>query len=166
MPIGGGGRTPDQFPGDRVEDAILIVSGTQYPVDIGEVSYVSGTGFAFKQDDGIALIRSGNINASDHEKLLQAVHLTDDNGPRGGLWSTGYVCDTGPWPFPTASVWWTDSTRTKRFMDQSVIRNVNRLIVSSSWRIFQSDGVTIADSYTDVITYNGVFETSRTRKQP
>jgi hypothetical protein len=46
----GGGRTPDEFPGQRIEDSILFVSGSQYPISDGEVTYVSGVGFRFKEE--------------------------------------------------------------------------------------------------------------------
>lgn len=168
-------RTPDEFPGERIEESgTLYISGSIFPSQIGELQYVSGssatagisTGFAFMQDDGVAFIRSGNINASDHERLRQLVHLSDEDGPRGSLFPSGYVRDTGPWPFPTASIWWTDSSRTIKYMQQTVVRNAQKLITTSSWQLFLVDGVTVTDSFTDVITYSGVFETSRTRTQP
>lgn len=164
MPIGGGGRTPDDFPGDRIEDAILIISGTKYPVTIGEVTYVAGAGFAFMQDDGIALLRSGSINSTDHETLRQLIHLAEEGGPWVGFGSP--IQDAGPMPFPTASVWWTDSTRSKKIVQKLITRNPNQSPATIQWQAFAADGVTVVESMTDHIVYNGAFELSRSRSSP
>jgi hypothetical protein len=164
MPIGGGGRTPDEFPGDRIEDAILILTGSQFPVDIGELSYVSGTGFAFMQDDGIALIRSGNFNPTDHETLSQLIHLAEGGGPFFGY--DNCVKDSGPWPFITASVWWTDTTRTKKIVEKLIMRNPNSSPSTIQWVAYGHDGVSVVESMTDRILYSGAFEVSRSRSTP
>ena len=54
-------RTPDEFPGERIEESILFVSGTQYPTKPGEVTYVEGVGFAFMQDDGLRTLSTGTM---------------------------------------------------------------------------------------------------------
>lgn len=166
MPIGGGGRTPDDFPGDRIEDAILIVCGSAYPVSVGEMTYVAGVGFAFMQDDGIALIRSGNLSAVDHEKLRQLVHLAEEGGPFEGFPSA--VRDIGPAgnAFPTGSIWWTDSTRQQKIVEKIITRNANQTPKTIQWKVYVSGSNTVAASVTDTITYNGIFETSRTRTSP
>jgi len=134
---------------------------------------LSGTNGITVTDNGpgttisVALsVPTGSMTPTQHELLLQLVHLANEDGPRGQLWTSGAVRDTGPWPFPTASIWWTDSTRAKKFLTNIVTRNSKQLIISSSWTVYQSDGVTVADSFTDSFVYNGVFETSRTRTTP
>jgi hypothetical protein len=109
---------------------------------------------------------SGSITPFDHMLLRQLVHLADVDGPRGIEWASGYLREQGPFPFPTASIWWTDSSKSKKLMEQVVVRNPIRLITTSSWRVFDFDGVTVVDSFTDLITYRGVVETSRTRIEP
>lgn len=110
---------------------------------------------------------SSSLSASQvHEILRELVHLDDSNGPRGQYWSTGLVSDTHNSPFPTASIWWTDSSRTQKVVECLVTRNSRRLPVTIQWKAYLSDGITVAESYTDTITYSGVFETSRTRNQP
>lgn len=164
MPIGGGGRTPDSFPGERIEDAILLLSGNVYPIDVGEVSYVSGAGLAIMQDDGIAFIRSGNFNPTDHQTLHQLVHLAEEGGPFFGFGNP--IQDEGPFPFPTASIWWTDSTRTKKIIEKLVTRNSNSSPATIQWQAFATDGVTVVESMTDKILYKGAFEVSRSRSSP
>jgi hypothetical protein len=159
-------QTPDDFPGQRNQDSILIVSGAIWPTSsVGVVTYVSGVGFAFNQDDGIALLRSGNFNPTDHEKLQQLVHLAD-GGPFVGFGTNNYVRDVGPRPFVTASIWWLDATRTKRIVDKYITRNPNSTPATIQWRAYASDGVTVVESMTDRILYNGAFEVTRSRSIP
>jgi hypothetical protein len=105
-------------------------------------------------------------NAQPHELLQQLIHLADDEGPRGSQWANNLVKDTGPMPFPTASIWWTDGTRTKKIVDAVITRNALQLPLTVQWRAYASDGVTTVETYTDTILYSGVFEISRTRSQP
>lgn len=148
----------------------LVVSGTVPPAarrlaaGAGVVLVDGGPGGQLVV--GLQPGSTGSLSPVVHEVLPQLVHLSDDDGPRGSLWPSGMVRDTGPQPFPTASIWWGDSTRTKKVVEQVVVRNAMRLIVTSSWRAYAVDGTTVVDSYTDVITYSGMFETSRTRTQP
>lgn len=48
-------RTPDSFPGDRLEDVIQFYSGSNLPETPGEMLYasgsVSGSGFFFKEEN-------------------------------------------------------------------------------------------------------------------
>jgi hypothetical protein len=105
-------------------------------------------------------------NAQAHELLKELIHLSDDDGPRGIQWPNNLVNDLGPVPFPTASIWWTDSSRTKKIVDAHVVRNPNKTPSTIQWKAYASDGVTVVESYTDTITYSGVFPTSRIRSQP
>jgi hypothetical protein len=104
----------------------------------------------------------------EHELLQQLIHLSDDDGPRGAQWANNLVKDTDTvTAFPSGSVWWTDSSRTKKVVDSVITRNSSQLPVTVQWRAYASDGVTVVESYTDTITYSGgVFEASRTRSQP
>lgn len=105
-------------------------------------------------------------NAKIHETLQELIHLADDDGPRGAEWPNNLVYDIEPVPFPLYTIWWTDSGRTKKIVDQVITRNSRKLPVTVQWRAYATDGVTVVESYTDTITYTGVFETSRTRSQP
>lgn len=164
--------------------AVLIdVSGSQVGTQTNPF-FISGT----LQFPGINLVNNNNIiiggsgdsnaqyivdtltgslpNAKSHELLQELIHLSDDDGPRGGQWASNLVKDTDPSPFPLYTIWWLSAARAKRIVDSTVTRNGSNLPVTIQWRAYASDGTTVVESYTDTITYSGVFETSRTRSQP
>ena len=43
-------RTPDEFPGERIEDSILLVPTGSMPEQSGEFLYLSGSGFRFYEE--------------------------------------------------------------------------------------------------------------------
>lgn len=43
-------RTPDFFPGDREEEGLLLLSGSETPSKNGEMRYVTGVGFRFFEE--------------------------------------------------------------------------------------------------------------------
>lgn len=154
-------RTPDYFPGEREEEALLIVSGSDYPAKNGEITYVSGSGFKFYEEGSLRTLTTSSIDASDHAKLRQLIHLADGGGPFEGF-ASGAVCDQGPSPFPTASIWYTDASRTQIIVSQAIVYNNNKTIATEQWVAYGTNGLPVA-VVTDNITYQGVFETSRTR---
>lgn len=158
-------RTPDDFPGQRIEDSILFLSGSDYPIENGEVRYVSGSGFKFMEEGVVkTLSSSSGISDVSHQTLNQLIHLAEQGGPWQGYGNP--IQDAGPWPFPTASVWWTDSTRTKKIVQKVITRNENQAPATIQWQSFQTDGTTVAESITDHILYSGAFEVSRSRSSP
>ncbi len=76
---------------------------------------------------------------------------------------SGSINDSGPIPFITSSIWYTDVTRTKKIMDETIVYNPNLTVSQSVERAYAADGVTVLTTTTDTITYSGVFETSRKR---
>jgi hypothetical protein len=76
---------------------------------------------------------------------------------------SGSINDSGPIPFVTASIWYTDATRTKKIMDETITYNPNMTVSQSVERVYDSDGVTVLVTTTETVTYSGVFETSRKR---
>ena len=153
-------RTPDEFPGERIEESILLLSGSEYPVQPGEFTYVAGVGFVFGQDDGNTLIRSGNLNEVDHSRIRQLAHFIDD-GPSNGF-LTGAYKETLPFasPFPTMQIWWTSAAKVEKVLQLEVTRS-GIYPVTESWKLFS--GSTVVETLTDVITYSGAFETTRAR---
>lgn len=142
----------------------LIVSGaaTRTPT-----SRALSQGSGITITDGGALgdivisVTSSIVSAGTHRTLPHLVHLADVGGPFEGY--SGALKDAGPMPFPTASIWWTDATRTKKIVQKLVTRNANMSPVTIQWQTFATDGVTVAESMTDAITYDGVYEVSRSR---
>lgn len=159
-------RTPDQFPGERIEESILFESGSTFPIRPGELFYVtgsvSGSGFFFNEENKVSGPISRYIDSSSHASLRQLVHLTDEGGPFEGF-TSGAVLDTGPMPFPTASIWYTAASRTQKLVELLVIRNSNKLPITLQWKAYANDGVSVVTTVTDSISYQGAFETSRIR---
>lgn len=147
----------------------FFISGT---LAFPGISVVTNNYITLGADPNAAYVLTGSVtgslpNAQPHETLRQLIHLSDDDGPRGSQWSNNLVKDTdSSTPFPSGTVWWTDNTRTRRVVDSVITRNSVKLPVTIRWRAYATDGTTVVESYTDTITYNGVFETSRTRSQP
>jgi hypothetical protein len=106
-------------------------------------------------------------NSKAHSTLRQLIHLDDSDGPRGSAWATGLVkdIDTSS-PFPSGAIWWTSVARTQRIADVTITRNDKQQPTVIQWRAYESDGVTVAESYTDTITYVGISESTRVRTQP
>lgn len=156
-------RTPDFFPGDREEEGLLLLSGSEPPSKNGEMRYISGSGFQFFEEGTVrTLSSSSGISADDHRTLRQLIHLADGGGPFEGF-ASGAVLDTGPIPFPTASIWYTSAAKTQKIVEQIVTYNANRTLATEQWKAYALDGTTVAATVTDVISYNGVFEIARTR---
>jgi len=64
-------RTPDYFPGEREEEAILLLSGSDYPAKNGESTYVSGSGFRFFEE---GIVKQLGIDEPTHEALNTLAH--------------------------------------------------------------------------------------------
>jgi len=101
------------------------------------------------------------FNSSSHAAIRQLVHLADEGGPYETF--TSSYCSSGPIPFPTASIWYTDVSMTKKIVEQLVTYNPNKTLSQIQWKVYAPDGTTITATSTDAITYSGVFETVRTR---
>lgn len=154
-------RTPNYFPGQLEEENILMLSGSDYPAGDGEITYVSGSGFRFYEE---GQIKNLGIQKEEHKTLRQLIHLAETGGPWGGF--TNPVRDIGPFPFHTATIWWTDSTRTKKIVQKLITRNCNQSPATIQWQAFDFDGTTVIESMTDHIYYKGAFEVSRSRSTP
>lgn len=159
-------RTPDAFPGERNEESILFDSGSLLPQFGGEMLYatgtVSGSGFFFNEEGQVVGPIARFLDSGSHARLRQLIHLADSDGPFEGF-ASGAVCDTGPAPFPTASIWYTDATKTKKIVEQNVTYNNNKTIAIEVWKAYNVDGVTVLATASDAITYQGMVEISRTR---
>lgn len=158
-------RTPDDFPGERLEDSILFESGSFVPSNNGEVAYVTSSGFAFYEENrlrGLGLF-TGSVSSPGED--FRQVAFIENVGPFEG-WPSNYSEITGgSLPFPLTQSWYTDNTKTKLIMRKTVTRNAQQNPITTSWVLYKTDGTTTLRTFTDVITYNGVFETSRSRTQ-
>ena len=79
--------------------------------------------------------------------------------PSGAFEELSYVNDA----FLREAVWYESSAKLKRIMDVLITRDDNQLPISVRWRAYESDGVTVSATVTEVTTYNGVVPVSRER---
>jgi hypothetical protein len=107
---------------------------------------------------------SGGITADQHKVLRQLIHLADEGGPYEGF-PTGVYQETLPSasPFPTSVIWWTDSGKTMKIVEEVITYNGNKTVNTDQWLVYSTDGVTVLATVTDTIVYSGVFELHRTR---
>lgn len=81
-------RTPDRFPGRREEEALALNPGTTSPSETGEIRYLSGTGFLFREEGITRTLSTGGLSSVDHASLRQLTHFLDE-GPGEGFPSGG-----------------------------------------------------------------------------
>lgn len=160
------GRTPDFFPGQRLEESIRFLSGSVLPAEPGVMSYVTGSGaisgsglYLYEEDIVVGPLRK-LISSESHARLRQFIHFAGYDGPFEGF--SGAVKDTDTGIFSSGSIWYTDSSREKKIIDKSITRS-GILPTEITWNLYDSDGVTVTKVATDEVTYSGMFEQSRTR---
>jgi hypothetical protein len=110
----------------------------------------------------IALNASG-ISETTHKTLRHIIHFIDD-GPGDGFLSGAYkeILPAAN-PFPTSVIWWESAAKIKKMLEKEYIYNSNKTVGIASWKIYDTNGVTVLVTVTDTIVYSGVFELNRTR---
>lgn len=104
---------------------------------------------------------SGGISAAAHETLRQLIHFIDE-GPGDGFVSGAYKVILNQ-PFPTNITWYTDNTISYKIIEKLITYNTSSVPIVITWNVYNTDGITVAHSLTDTITYTNSIETSRTR---
>lgn len=66
-------------------------------------------------------------------------------------------------PFPTSFIWWESSAKLKKILEKTMSYTANKLPSLITYKVYDQDGSTILKTATDIITYSGVIEISRTR---
>lgn len=66
-------------------------------------------------------------------------------------------------PFVSASIWWTDVTRTQKIVEKIYTRNGRKQATQIVYNVYENDGITVKTKVTDIVTYSGVLEVSRSR---
>lgn len=70
----------------------------------------------------------------------------------------------GPTPYVSYSVWFTDISKTKKIFDvEYQNRNQRKQAEKIIYKVYETDGLNVKNTVTDIITYVGVLETTRTR---
>jgi hypothetical protein len=96
-----------------------------------------------------------------HAALRQLIHFLDD-GPGAGFASGAYKEIQYSGALITQEIWWEDNTKTQKIV-QLDVTYTGSLPTTEVWQMYDTDGVTVLVTLTDVITYNGSLETTRTR---
>lgn len=90
--------------------------------------------------------------------------LLDGGGPFEGYPAAFRECLMHRKVFPSASIWYTDATKTSRIFEQELIYLGKSIVPTQSIRrVYDVDGTTVLATATDTIFYDGVFEVSRSR---
>jgi hypothetical protein len=99
-----------------------------------------------------------------HKALRHLIHFID-SGPCDGFLSGAYLeqLPTAD-PFPTSATWYESSSKLKMIVEFTVTYNANKTPNVETWKMYDTDGITVLVTVTDTISYSSnVFETSRTR---
>ena len=111
--------------------------------------------------DNAVVTPDGYTNS--HETLRHLIHFLEQ-GPGHGFNASVYkeVLPAGN-IFPTSITWYIDNTKTQKIIEKLITWQIP-VPTNITYNMYNPDGVTIAQSCTDTITYvNTIFETSRTR---
>jgi hypothetical protein len=112
---------------------------------------------------GLEVTGGGGLPAAEHKVLRQLIHLAE-TGPFDGFGSTIYreILPAAS-PFPTSVTWWETSAKLKKIVEKELTYNASNFPITIIWRVYDVDGTTPVATSTDLITYSGAFEISRTR---
>ena len=108
----------------------------------------------------LATASGSGITELQHRALRDVIHFID--GPGDGFASGAYRETVGG-PFPTSVTWYESNTKTEKIIEQTIARPSKATPTPIVWKMYDSDGSTVLVTVQDDISYDGVFETSRTR---
>jgi hypothetical protein len=160
---GAGGDSADLFVGTSdPSGAISAQAASLFLRDTGAGAEIylntsAGSGTTWSQ---LGTGGSG-ITAAQHAALRQLIHFLDD-GPGAGFASGAYKEIQYSGALITQEIWWEDNTKTQKIV-QLDVTYTGSLPTTEVWQMYDTDGVTVLVTLTDVITYNGSLETTRTR---
>ena len=106
----------------------------------------------------------GGITPFEHETLRQLIHFIETGGPGHGFTTNAYK-EITPFGsvFPTSIIWYIDSAKTQKITEKILVWQ-GVVPTTITWNVYNADGITIAQSATDTISYtNIIFEISRIR---
>jgi len=160
---GAGGDSADLFVGTSdPSGAITAQAASLFLRDTGAgaeiyINTSAGSGTTWSQ---LGTGGSG-ITAAQHAALRQLIHFLDD-GPGAGFASGAYKETFYSGALITQEIWWEDNTKTQKIV-QLDVTYTGSLPTTEVWQMYDTDGVTVLVTLTDVITYNGGLEITRTR---
>lgn len=150
----------------RDEGGTLVApSGTSFPGTpiAGEWFWRSDESRLYRRDDTNTSweeVTGSGISEDQHKALRQLIHFID-NGPAESFTSGAYRETTGT-VFPTAIIWYDKSGAGKKKIVEKLITWTGAFPTTIAWKVYDVSEVLLA-TVSDVISYSGPFETSRTR---
>lgn len=150
---------------ERVRDLFFETPTTLgAPIEEGQVRRHNNDIVAFIDGAAKSLTAGagGGITENEHRILRQLIHFIDE-GPAEGFVSGAYK-ETLPSAavFPTSIIWWESSSKLKKIVEK-LITWAGAKATTIIWKMYDTDGTTVLATVTDVISYSGIFETTRTR---
>jgi hypothetical protein len=120
----------------------------------------------FRLSFTIPIVPSGTgqfLTPQEHQTLRQLIHFVDE-GPGDGFASGAFkVISPASSVFPASVIWYEDNTMTKKIVEQLIVWS-GVVPLTITWNVYNVDGVTIAHTVSDSITYTStIFEHTRTR---
>lgn len=103
---------------------------------------------------------NGGLTVDAHKTLRQLIHFINE-GPAEGFASGAYKEVTGT-VFPSAIVWYDSSGANRKKIVEKLLTWTGVKVTMVVWKIYD-ESETLLATITDAITYNGIFEASRTR---
>lgn len=134
-------RTPDKFPGKRVEEAIQFEADVVHPSTNGELRYVSGLGLRVF-DEG-AERGVGGISESDHSALATLTHDVVGSGVDIISYVGGRISNVTSW---------TDASKTQKVREVQLTYNTNRKVSQIVTIQYDAAGVE-KERLTETLTY-------------
>lgn len=135
-------------------------------VDNRNFNTISGNTLQEVLDSIDSNMAGGGITAEQHKDLRQLIHLADIGGPFEGFSSGAYKEVLPPNdPFPTSIIWWESSAKLKKIVEKTISYSQGKSKPTPiTYKVYDTDGVTILATVTDNIYYSGIHElyTNRT----
>ena len=103
----------------------------------------------------------GGISPTQHKSLRDLIHFIDD-GPADGFASGSFKQTFYSGALIASEIWWESAALIRRIVDLD-ITYTGSLPTTEVWRMYDADGVTVLVTLTDVVTYSGALEQTRTR---
>jgi hypothetical protein len=111
-------------------------------------------------------VASGDLTSETHKSLRQLIHLAEGVGGPFETFPSGVYRELNPvGPFPTSVIWYIDSSKLQKIVEKTVVYNSKSVPTQITWKVYDTNGITIMATAIDTITYypGTVFEMSRSR---
>jgi hypothetical protein len=144
-------------------DIFNPAGATRVGFDINNLINITGNNLqeALESIDSQLVGNGGFLTLADHQTIRHLIHFIDE-GPAEGFTTGAYKEVVGA-PFIESETWYTSVAKTHKIVELLITRNSQKLPTTEVWNIYSTDGTTTIATITDAYSYNGIYETSRTR---